>query len=286
MRRAATTNASASTNGDAGDDDAALDAGRDYGTDPAGFYGATRCATANVLLCDSFEGTAIDTTTWQVSGSGSEMPSLSIAQAARGTGSLHIVLSKIAQGGGYESQRLNETKTFPAANNRYFGRMFVRFASLPAAPLDYLHWTIAAGTGDDIPTDIRLSGQFNNDGQGKNLYGIGTDETGLDGGTGDWTQQDNDPANNPTNVPLNKWMCVEWMYDGSANETRFWWNGIEHPSMHTTSTMSGSKTGAPFILPDFTSQWIGFEAYQSTTETLEAYLDELAIDGERIGCNL
>jgi hypothetical protein len=40
----------------------------------------------------------------------------------------------------------------------------------------------------------------------------------------------------------------------------------------------------PFILPQFTNVWVGWQEYQPTTEPFEMWLDEVAIDTSRIGC--
>ena len=56
---------------------------------------------------------------------------------------------------------------------------------------------------------------------------------------------------NPTAVPQNQWLCIEWMHKGDTNETQFWWDGTLHPSLSTTASMHGGNTN-PFLLPQFT----------------------------------
>ena len=250
------------------------DGGRDFGTDAGAFFGNTRCAQANVQLCEDFESGALDTKVWTVNGNA---PVIDGVHVARGNKALHV--SKTGNGASY----IKETKTFPAVNNTYFGRAFVWFSQLPTAPgMTYAHWTFIAASGTGTQGEIRLSGQLQN---GKNLFGVGTDSGNDPNGTGDWTNSDDDPAGAPTPVPTGKWACIEWMHDGATNETRFWWDAVEHPSLYTSSTKHGGNA-KPYILPTFTNVWLGWQEYQTSAEPFELWLDEIAIDKERIGCVL
>ena len=247
-----------------------VDAGRDFSTDRTKFFGASRCAQSGAQLCEDFESGVLDTATWTTVGT---KPVIDTLQAARGTHALHITMP------GNGASYIKEKKTFPAAGNRYFGRAFLYFAKLPVAPgMTYAHWTVIAGTTD--LGEIRVSGQLQS---GKNLFGVGTDSGQAATGTGDWTTKDNDPAGAPVTVPTGAWLCLEWMHDGTANETRFWWDATEHASLHTTSTMHGGNAN-PFTLDPFTAAWVGWQEYQPSTEPFELWVDEIAIDPERIGC--
>jgi hypothetical protein len=247
--------------------------GRDFSTDRAKFFGSSRCAQAGVQLCDGFESGVLDKTLWTVEGA---PPIIDGIEHARGNGALHI--TQAGNGLSY----IKETKTFPEMNDTYWGRIFVFFKSLPAAPLTYAHWTFIAASGTGVSGEIRVSGQFQN---GANLFGVGTDNRIDDAGTGDWTSSDRDPPNAPMAVPLNEWLCIEWLHEGDTNETRFYWDGVEHPSLSTSATMHGGNSN-PFLLPQFTNLWVGWQEYQTTTEIFELWIDEIAIDTARIGCVL
>jgi hypothetical protein len=183
---------------------------------------------------------------------------------------------------GKGSSYIKETRTFPATNNTYFGRAFFYFQSLPGPPLSYAHWTVIAASGTDVSGEVRVGGQFQN---GRNLFGVGTDNSVDPNGTGDWTNSDADPNGAPNDVPVGEWVCLEWMHKGDTSETRFWWDGVEHPSLATTpTTPHGGNSAQPFILPQFTALWLGWYEYQVTDEPFELWIDEIAIDGQRIGC--
>jgi hypothetical protein len=251
----------------------ASDGGRDFSTDRSLFFGASRCAAAGVQLCEDFESGSIQRSIWTVSGT---TPVVDGVQAARGSKALHVT----QQGNGLSY--IKETMTFPEPSDTYYGRVFVYFNSLPAPPLTYAHWTFLAASGTTVSGEIRVSGQFQN---GKNLFGVGTDNRVDPMGTGDWTNSDNDPRGIPNAVPLKQWLCIEWMHKGDTNETRFWWDATEHPSLYTSSSVHGGNP-TPYLLPQFTSVWIGWQEYQTSTETFESWVDEIAIDKARIGCIL
>ncbi len=249
---------------------------RDLSTDKTLFLGASRCAQANVQLCEDFESGTLDTATWTTIGGAK--PVIDGLQKARGSMALHLTVA----GGGQSAIR--ESKTFPAPNNTYYGRMFVYFGSLPntAGGLGYSHWTVIAATGTGVTGEIRVSGQLQG---GTNLWGVGTDSTGSANGTGDWTNSDKDPNGKPMAVPTGQWLCIEWLHKGDTNETRFWWDGVEHPSLHTTpTTPHGGNPGVQYILPQFKQVWLGWQEYQATSEKFELWIDEIAIDKDRIGC--
>jgi len=262
----------APTDGPAGVVDAS-DGGRDFSNDPGKFFGSSRCAQSGLQLCDGFETGTLDTTTWSASGT---MPVVDGVQHARGSKALHIT----QHGNGLSY--IKETKTFPEPKNTYWGRAFVYFNQLPAAPMTYAHWTFIAASGTGASGEIRVSGQLQN---GRNLFGVGTDTGTNPNGSGDWTNSDNDPSGMPKAVPLQQWACIEWMHKGDTNETRFYWDAVEHPSLYTSATMHGGNSN-PYILPQFTNAWIGWQEYQSSTETFEMWVDEVAIDPSRIGCVL
>lgn len=246
-------------------------AGRDLSSDRSKFFGASRCSTAGLLFCEDFETGTLDTTTWKTVGTA---PKVDGAQFARGSKALHVSIT------GNGASYVRETKTFPIANDRYWGRMFVYFHQLPKTPMTYAHWTFAAASGTGTTGEIRLSGQLQN---GKNLFGVGTDSGSDPNGTGDWTNSDKDPNNAPKAVPVDEWLCIEWLHAGDTNETRFFWDATEHTSLYTTKTMHGGNT-KPYVMPQFTNLWVGWQEYQTSTLPFELWIDEVAVDGQRIGC--
>jgi len=250
------------------------DAGDPFSTDRNTFFGDSRCADAGFVVCEDFESGNINGAIWQQSSSNDLQ--VDTAEHARGGHALHVTVN------GNGGANIHTSKPFPAPNNRYWGRAFFKFIRLPQnADMSYAHWTVIAATGTNVDGEIRVSGQLSNS---KNLWGVGTDNRSQPIGTGDWTNSDNDPNGMPRAVPTGEWECIEWLHDGQNNETRFFWDDVEHPSLHTTATMSGSTTGQPYVLPDFNSVWLGWAEYQSSSVPFELWIDEIAIDYARVGC--
>ena len=244
--------------------------GRDYGPERDEFFGDSRCDEADVLLCDGFEGTEIDPALWEIVANGGTVQIVA-DEAARGGGSVHI---QVTNGRGF----LRNTTVFPVAGDRYWGRMFIRVDRF--STVDWAHWTMAEAAGDGDGSLIRVGGQYNTN-QGQNRWGVGSDG----GPTGDWTTHDQDPDGSPIEPPEDEWICLEWLHDGSTDEALLFVDAIEHPSLATTSTMHGGNY-VPYDLPSFTSVWFGWWQYQSDPAPFDVWIDEIAIDVERMGCKL
>jgi hypothetical protein len=258
---------------------AAGSGGRTYSTDRATFFGASRCAAAGVLLCDDFESGTIDAATWK---NYQTAPKIDALQAARGTKALHVTTAATGGSG------LRTTKIFPRTDGLYYGRMFIYFTALPTGP-NYAHWTVIGSNAASDSTDkseLRVGGQL----ETINKFGVGTDH----GPTGDWTNLDKDKpsgASSVREVPKNEWICLEWMVDTANELTKFWWDGTEHPSLATTRDVSRyNSNGTKYVLPDISSVWVGFENYNQGGTMLPAnydvWIDEVALDPQRIGCSL
>jgi hypothetical protein len=257
---------SAATSGSAG----AAGAGGSAST----FFGASRCGGAGFLVCEDFESGQLDDQLWQTSGTA---PKIDAVHAARGSKALHLMTTATGQ------SRISTGKPFAGGNNRYWGRLFVWFSELPKSP-QWAHWSIVGAnptSSSPVAGEIRVGGQF--DGT-INRFGVGTDG----GATGDWTYLDQDPKNAVAPVPEQGWACVEWLHDGSADETRFFWDGVEHPSLHTTRDVHGGSKNTPYDLPQFGSVWVGFWNYDQKQpvdpDHFDVWIDEVALDTDRIGC--
>jgi len=240
-----------------------------YSTTPSEFGGATRCAKLNAQLCEDFESGTLDKTIWEVGGNA---PVIDAGKAMRGTKSAHF--HTVANGLSF----IKEKKTFPAVNNTFWGRMFFYIDALPVTP-DYAHFTIIEGAGTGDSSRVREGGQYRK-------FGVGTDG----GPSGDWTNIDADPTKaTAKEIPEKQWMCVEWLYKGDTNETRFFWDGTEHLSLYTFPKVKhGANANVEYNLPKFDSVWVGWWMYQQspTPDHFDVWIDEIAIDKDRIGCSL
>jgi len=263
---------SASTGGAASTGGQTAAGGSETGTGGGGasdFFGASRCDGGDFLLCDGFEGDAIDTALWTVEKSGANVVEIVSDQAARGSKSVHLYVQN-------QYAFIKNTSIFPVANNDYFGRMFLRVARF--STVDWAHWTVGEGAGNGDGSLIRVGGQYKTD-AGVNRWGVGSDG----GPTGDWTTHDTDPNGAPVEPPTNAWVCLEWEHKGSTNETHFYVDDVLHPSLSTTATDHGGND-VDYILPEMTSFWFGWYQYQADPTAFDVWIDEVVLDDERIGC--
>jgi hypothetical protein len=252
----------APTGGSAGNSAGAFSTNRDE------FFGDPRCS-AGFDLCEDFESGAFDSAIWEPSGT--EHPSVDATRAARGEYSAHFHTTNNGL------SMIRTRAIFPATDNTYFGRMFVYFDSMPTAP-ENAHWSVSGAQGPDAEEfEVRVGGKY--DGS-INRFAVGSDH----GPTGDWTTEDEDPGDA---VPVREWVCLEWMHKGDTHETRFFWEGVEHPSLYTSATEHGGEEGEDYELPEFASVWFGWWLYQSETVPAEfdVWIDEIALDAERVGCD-
>jgi len=68
------------------------------------------------------------------------------------------------------------------------------------------------------------------------------------------------------------------------NEARVWWNGQERTRMHYLH----NSTDPRFTFPHFATAYFGFESHQNLPAGdtgYEAWIDEIALDTQRIGCD-
>jgi hypothetical protein len=255
-----------------------------------GLGGASHCAGASFLLCEDFESGAIDSNTWTVDTWGKGSAAVDTMHAARGTHAVHI-----SEPADVSRVMLRETKTFATTGNHFFGRFFLYLpynADALSCPggncTNLVHWTAAAAGGAYVENnttyhpDVRAVGAVN-----QNLL------VNLDGGPkAEVGVSDDDSA--PTGYKaldqshVGQWMCFEFEYvgEGASAEVRVYWDGQEHPALHYSTNHRGDK-GELWAIPKYDYLDFGFTHYQnysSMVSGFDAWLDEIAVDDQRIGC--
>ena len=259
----------------------------DAGPDVGGDAGADPCATA--LFCEDFESYPTGkapTGHWKTS---INMGSVSVVDTAHFGGSKSVQCSTQASSSTKTAYiRLDAAPVFPAPGNAYFGRMMTR---LEAAPETSVHWTFVQSSGliagQNYHSVYRYGGQLP---QTSGTMFLGTklmanyDTPDNYSGTG--------PASDCWNhasaqvMPVAKWTCVEWQFDGPNDTLRFWLNGAPVDSL----TVQGKGQGCvhqdktfEWKAPNFDNLELGWESYQmDSARTL--YVDDVVISTKRIGC--
>jgi hypothetical protein len=224
-------------------------------------------------LCEGFEavadGAGPDPAVWTRAIYGGGTLEVVSGMARGGSKSLHIRTPA-----GPSETYLKVTKIFPAMGNAFYGRLFFNFDKKPA---QFVHWNVVEGRGTGNGNKVRYGG-IANMGLGNwflfNVQSPGP-EYGID-----------DNATPP--VPPRTWICMEWMWNGAASEARLWWDGTERPKMHVTPTTvgEGGTTLTPqYLMPQFRELYIGWAIYQNIAAGYEVWLDDIALDGQKIGCD-
>ncbi|HKQ68125.1 MAG TPA: hypothetical protein VJT73_02235 [Polyangiaceae bacterium] len=239
--------------------DGGFDAGRADASDAR-----PGCAASPYLICEDFEGTAEGAVPsgWTKHGGASVSAS---DPAARGTHSLKITAA--ANG---------ERRIYTDANkvgSGHWGRIFYR-VELPV-PTVFVHSTMVAlqGVGP-----VGGSGEYRvvdtvKDANGKHQFLYNVQPNGAEFGKGspyDWTFD-------------GKWHCAEWHIDNADQSYRFYYDGNEVTSIALSN--GAGKYGGTDIPPSFAELRVGWNNYQSASPGFVAWIDEVALDKNRIGCN-
>jgi len=261
------------------------------GATGSGGSGADPCTTA--LFCDDFESYTAGNApggNWTRQVSSGSTAAVDTTQARSGTKSVKFVA---ASGSGSKTAYIRVASTsmkniFPVTPNVVYGRMMFR---LEAAPTGDVHWTILQGSGL-VPNQTYHA-----------LYRYGGQHPVMNGSTfvgsqwmANYETPDSYGGNGPSSdcwshsskvvVPVAKWSCVEWQFDGPNNTMRLWLDGAAVPSL----TVSGVGQGcvnqpATFVwtAPTFDRLDLGWESYQAD-DARTVYIDDVVISATKVGC--
>jgi hypothetical protein len=180
---------------------------------------------------------------------------------------------------------------FPVPGNAYYGRMMFRLDSAPEAANPAVHWTFIQSTGTVMGQTYRA--QYRYGGQhpvtmagsfvGNQLM---ANYDTPDSYSGNGPSSDCWHHANRKVVPVGRWACAEWQFDGPNNTMRFWLDGQALDDL----TVMGRGQGCvhqpatyQWTAPNFANLEIGWESYQNDmARTL--YIDDVVIHTRRVGC--
>ena len=248
-----------------------------------GIDGGDSCATA--LYCDDFESYASPGNPgrmWQTStaygGNTNGTVSVDTAHFYSGKNAVHFSTPGNATNE-HAFIMLEGAPYFPVPQNTFFGRMMIYVARVPTSTV---HWTMVEGQGTMVPgfpnlteAVYRYGGQING-----NLLMSNYDT--QPGRLSDCAQR------SQVKVPMNKWSCVEWRFDGTNKELDFWLDGAIVPALsvrqkaNDTGTCQNTSWSGIWEPPIFNRIGIGFQHYQQGAG--ELWIDDFAIDTKQVGC--
>jgi len=246
----ATTADAAPTSADPIAPDGAADRrGADAVAPPAGNGSCKRA-----LVCDDFEANAAGSVPMGWGRNGSTV-GVDDKRGLSGTHSVHV--NKVGQGNAFITRRL------PALpDNAFFGRMMIW---LDKAPSNVGHW-------DSIRASPASGGS-----PWSNYGGFGT-QLGANyysGGSDCWSKS-------ATRIPVGRWACVEFQYDGSKNLMRYWLDG--QPVTDLSIDGKGQGCSGPNLWKAPTYGLLSLGWYNAQGGSAEMWIDDVAVDTKQIGC--
>jgi hypothetical protein len=225
--------------------------GDDGATDAVMGDAAPACL-ASYNLCDGFEGTSFDTTTWTVD----SMITLDATRAHRGSKSAHVhTPASAANTSNY--QTLNETKTVPGSTT-FWLRGWFWLSALPAT-----------GNGMELVSAEQS-------GVGGDYVFVFSDSTHV------YTQFGNASQTSPTTVPIGSWFCVIWKVVRSTTTTGALELSGDAPLLSLPNVKTDSATAPMNVIT------IGMGFASSNTPAaqpaLDLWIDDVIVDDAPLTC--
>jgi hypothetical protein len=87
-------------------------------------------------------------------------------------------------------------------------------------------------------------------------------------------------------VPVAKWSCVEWQFDGPNNTMRLWLDGAAVTSLTVAGVGQGcvnQPATYPWTAPTFDRLDLGWESYQAD-DARTLYIDDVIVSTSKVGC--
>jgi hypothetical protein len=229
--------------------------GTGAGGAPSGdFFGESRCDSAGLLFCDGFEAGTLDPARWDADGTHGEAR-IDGAQAARGAQALHVT-SPAAEGALWLAQRTS----LPVAGDVLFARVFV----YPVAPLPTHNWNYMRLVGSER---WQLGGHAKPFG---------------DPSATRFVRLMHQPLHEQMLATLpfdsGRWICWEMEYRAAGEVVHVWVDDTPVSDLDPSGDV-------PWEFPEITAFEIGFQHAHDEPTMMEVWIDEVALDQQRIGCS-
>jgi hypothetical protein len=256
----------------------------------------TLCQTA--LFCDDFESFAAGSppsgewTASEVNGS----VSVDATRPFRGAQSVKATtLATAVSGSTYKVALIGLTRApvVPVPGEAFYGRMMFY---LESAPTTDVHWTFidATGTvpGQDYSATYRYGGQLpimEGATAGSQLM-ANYDTTDFYGTPPRGPNTDCYQHADGELVPVGRWSCAQWFFDGPNAQMRFWLDGQEVTDLHVDQIGEGcvGADATPdyrWAAPSFSRLDVGWESYQTDDERT-IWIDDVVIGSSPVSCPL
>jgi len=252
---------------------------------------------AGAVICEDFErysdGATDLSPNWQAYGYSGTVKVDSTKPHA-GSRALHVT---VQAGGHHYADIIKQTQDGTAVLPQvHYGRMMVWVTQVPGAS----HWSLnhAAGPPAGMKT---VAAKYSEGGErGKLMAGYSVRQRPLapDGSFllrgGGMEATDGNPTADCSKVaqtetmPTKSWVCWQWKFDATKNETHLWVNKTEQTEVAVVGKGTACSTGGANTVwqgpTAFTKLIVGWEHYQDDAMMQEAWLDDLAIGPDPIDC--
>lgn len=243
------------------------------------------CDTA--LYCDDFESyDSAPNGKWTLR---TTSGSIAMDTTEHVSGTKSVKLSTQAASSATAMLRLQDASMLPPPGNLLYGRMMLYVESVPTQSV---HWTIIDGFGV-VPNQTyhalyRYGGQMPIT-QGSTFVGS---QMMANYDTPDWYSDKSTPGSDCWHhargrvIPVAKWTCVEWKFDGPNNGMKLWLDGTAATDLTIAGTGDGCVNAAAnftWTAPSFSAIDVGWESYQQD-DARSVYVDDVAVSTTRIGC--
>jgi hypothetical protein len=148
-----------------------------------------------------------------------------------------------------------------------------------------VHWTLLQGEGRS--RDDRFNSIYRFGGQHQAGLGLMANYETTPPVKSDCWQH------SATRLPVGEWACVEWHFAVASNEMEFWLNGTELADLHVadrarapgSGCLSTAELGGQWLAPPaFQSLYVGWERYQAPENDQNAWIDDVVVSAQRVGC--
>jgi hypothetical protein len=242
----------------------------------------------DALLCEDFESYAVGDTPSGSWSTRQKSGAVSVDSKRARSGSRAAKLSTEAGSATKTAMLRVGAPALPTADNVFYGRLMFY---LEAAPTASVHWTLvqAGGLvpGQDYHALYRYGGQLPIT-SGQDFVGsqwMANYET-PDSYQGTGPSSDCWSHANGHVVPVAKWSCFEWEFDGPNNQMRAWLDGTALDDLSVSNTGQGcvhQGSDFPWTAPNFEQLDVGWESYQAD-DARTLYLDDVVVASHPIGC--
>jgi hypothetical protein len=278
---------SGGTSGVAGSSGAGAQGGTDAGS--GGTAGTPTDPCQGARLCETFESYAVGSPPGGAWEPRTSRGAVSVVDTQKFGGARSVRFTTEANSAGKTAFIRNDsTAVFPVPGNAYYGRMMFR---LESAPETAVHWTFLQSTGTIMGQTYRATYRYGGQHpvtQSGSFVGnqLMANYDTPDSYSGNGPRSDCWHHANRKVVPVGRWACAEWQFDGPNNTLRFWLDGQALDDLTVTGRGQGCVSQPAtyqWTAPNFADLEIGWESYQNdVVRTL--YIDDVVIHTRRVGC--